>query len=102
MQRRRRHYPLGYRRARSLLVVIALFWSWLWFGGAATLRLLHGSPIHEVLAMYALAVVVLVSIPAALLAVATLVLTRPRATVVQLPARSASQAGARRLDGKAS
>lgn len=102
MQRRRRQYPLGYRRARSLVVVIALFWLWLWFGGAATLGLLHGSPIHEVLAVYGLAVVVLVSIPAALLAVATLVLTHPRATVVRLPATTASQAGARRLDEKAS
>jgi fatty acid desaturase len=87
MKRGRMHYPLRYRRARSLLYAIGLFWLWLWFGSAASLELLYGSPVHAALAMYGLAVVILVSIPAALLAVIRMVLTRPRrdAVVVELP-----------------
>ncbi len=89
MERERMHYPLRYRRARSLLYVIALFWLWLWLGSAASIAALHHSPVHAVLAMYALAVVVLVSIPAALLAAVRMILTHPRrhAVVVPLNAR---------------
>ncbi|MDQ0736334.1 hypothetical protein [Arthrobacter agilis] len=72
------HYPLRYRRARSLLYVIGLFWLWLWLGSAALIAGLHHSPVHAVLATYALAVVVLVSIPAAVLAVIRMILTHPR------------------------
>ncbi len=79
------HYPLRYRRARSLLYVIGLFWLWLWLGSAALIGALHHSPVHAVLAMYALAVVVLVSIPAALLAAIRMVLTHPRRQGVVVP-----------------
>ncbi|MUK00468.1 hypothetical protein GM708_00120 [Vibrio cholerae] len=91
MKRGRVHYPLRYRRARSLLYVIGLFWLWLWLGSAALLDGLYDTPLNAALAMYAIAVVVLVSLPAALLAVARMVLTHPRqgAVVVQLPAAPA-------------
>ncbi|MHA7279728.1 hypothetical protein ACX80H_08235 [Arthrobacter sp. MDT2-2] len=80
---------MRYRRARSLLYVIGLFWLWLWLGSAASMEGLYHSPLHAVLAMYALAVVVPVSIAAALLAGIQMVMTRPRAytaVVVRLPA----------------
>lgn len=81
------HYPLRYRRARSLLYVIGVFWLWLLLGSAALLDGLYHSPLHAALAMYAIAVAVLVSIPAALLAVVRMVLEHPRhaAVVVPLP-----------------
>jgi fatty acid desaturase len=85
MERKRMHYPLRYRRARSLLWVIGLFWLWLWLGSAALIGALHDSPVHAVLATYALAVVVLVSIPAALLAAIRMVLTHPRRGGVVVP-----------------
>ncbi|MBG6225448.1 hypothetical protein IWX63_002020 [Arthrobacter sp. CAN_A2] len=87
MERRRVHHPLRYRRARSLLYVIGLFWLWLWLGSGTLLDGLHHSPVHAALALYALAVVILVSIPAALLAVIRMLLTHPRrgAVVVALP-----------------
>jgi fatty acid desaturase len=89
MGRGRKHFPLRYRRARSLLYVVGLFWLWLWLGGAALMEGLYHSPLHAVLAMYALAVVIPVSIAAALLAGIQMALTRPRpysAVVVKLPA----------------
>ncbi len=88
MRRGRANYPLRYRRARSLLYVIGLFWLWMWLGSAALLDGLYDTPLHAALVMYAIAVVVLVSLPAALLAVARMVLTHPRqvAVVVRLPA----------------
>ena len=72
MARGRVHHPLQYRRARTVLYVIGLFWLWLWLGSGALLDGLHHSPVHAALAVYALAIVILVSIPAALLAVIAL------------------------------
>lgn len=88
MARGRKHFPLRYRRARSVLYGVGLFWLWLWFGSAASLEGLHHSPLHAVLAMYALAVAILVSIPAAVLAAAQMILARPRshsAVILKLP-----------------
>ena len=87
MARRRVHHPLPYRRARSLLYVIGLFWLWLWLGSGALVDGLHHSPVHAALAVYAVAVVFLVSIPAALLAVIRMLLThsRRRGVVIALP-----------------
>lgn len=85
MVRRRMHYPLRYRRARSLLYVIGLFWLWLWLGSAALMEGLYHSPLHAALAMYAIAVAVLVSFPAALLAVLRMVLMHPQRTGVVVP-----------------
>jgi fatty acid desaturase len=85
MKRGRMRHPLRYRRARSLLYAIGLFWLWLWLGSAALMDGLYHSPLHAALAMYALAVVVLVSIPAALLAVVAMVLAHPRNSAVVVP-----------------
>ncbi|NJC23813.1 ABC-type transport system involved in multi-copper enzyme maturation permease subunit [Arthrobacter pigmenti] len=71
------HYPLKYRRARTVLYAVALFWLWTWFGSAAFIASLFHSPIHAIIAMYALFAFVLLSIPVFLLALAQLVLNRP-------------------------
>jgi hypothetical protein len=88
MQRERVRYPLSYRRARSALFAVGLFWLWTWLGSAAFISGLFGSPLHALVAMYALAVAVLVSIPAALLAAARMALNRPyrAGDVIDLPA----------------
>lgn len=94
MKRRRVHYPLKYRRARTVLFATALFWLWIWLGSAAFVAGLFHSPIHAIIALYALFTLVLLSIPVFLLAVAQMLLNRPVPVlddvVVSLaPARSA-------------
>lgn len=71
------HYPLKYRRARTVLYAVALFWLWTWLGSAAFIASLFHSPIHAIIAMYALVTFVLLSIPVFLLAVAQMMLNRP-------------------------
>lgn len=75
-------FPLPYRRARSLLAVIGLFWLWLLLGSAALIDGFDHAPLEAALAVYALAVGVLVSIPAALLAGIQMILTHPGHTGV--------------------
>jgi RsiW-degrading membrane proteinase PrsW (M82 family) len=77
MKRRRVHYPLKYRRARTAIYAVMLFWLWTWLGSAAFIASLFNSPIHAIIAMYALFTFVLLSIPAFLLALAQMALNRP-------------------------
>lgn len=77
MKRGRVHYPLEYRRARTLVYGVVLFWLWAWLGSGAFIAGLFDSPLHAVVAVYALAVTLLVSFPVALLAVARMLLNRP-------------------------
>ncbi|MFD1845859.1 hypothetical protein ACFSFX_04535 [Arthrobacter flavus] len=78
MEHQRMNYPLQYRRARALVYAVLLFWLWAWLGSSFFIAGLFGSPVHALLAMYALTIAVLVSIPALLLAVARMLLTRTR------------------------
>lgn len=78
MEHQRMNYPLQYRRARALVYAVLLFWLWAWLGSSFFIASLFGSPVHALLAMYALSVAVLVSIPVLLLAVARMFLTRTR------------------------
>ncbi|WP_159619736.1 hypothetical protein [Arthrobacter zhaoguopingii] len=89
MQRERVRYPLSYRRARTALFAVGLFWLWLGLSSADFIAGLSESPIHAFIAIYALAVAALVSLPAALLAGARMLLTRPRRAgeVLHLPVR---------------
>ncbi len=87
MERRRLAFPLPYRRARSLFSVIGLFWLWLLLGSAALIDGFDHAPLQAAVVVYALAVIILVSIPAALLAGIQMILTHPGHTdVVKLPA----------------
>lgn len=93
MKRRRVHYPLKYRRARTVIYAVVLFWLWTWLGSAAFIASLFGSPVHAVIAIYALVTFVLLSLPVFLLAIAQMALNRPAAyresaVVVPLSARA--------------
>lgn len=77
MKRRRVHYPLKYRRARTVIYAVVLFWLWTWLGSAAFIASLFNSPIHAIIAMYALFTFILLSIPVFLLALAQMALNRP-------------------------
>ncbi|WP_309071238.1 hypothetical protein [Arthrobacter sp.] len=95
MKRRRVHYPLKYRRARTVIYAVALFWLWTWLGSAAFIASLFHSPVHAIIAMYALVTFILLSIPVFLLAIAQMALNRPvmmpeQAVVVQLGSRPAT------------
>ncbi len=79
MKRRRVHYPLKYRRARTVIYAVVLFWLWTWLGSAAFVASLFNSPIHAIIAMYALFTFVLLSFPVFLLALAQMALNRPKA-----------------------
>lgn len=74
------HYPLQYRRARALVYAVLVFWLWAWLGSGYFITSLFGSPVYALLAMYALAVGILVSFPIFLLAVVRMLLNRPRST----------------------
>lgn len=77
MERGRIRLSSRYRRARALLYMIGLFWLWLWLGGAALLHSLHHAPLYAMLALYAIAVAIIVSLAAAMLAAARMILERP-------------------------
>ena len=68
-----------YRRARTTLVCVVVFWLWLLLGAAAFVAGMFDSPTKLFLAMYAGAVAVLVSIPIGLLAAVFMLLNRPAA-----------------------
>ncbi|MBG6179343.1 hypothetical protein [Arthrobacter sp. CAN_A1] len=90
------NYPLQYRRARALVYAVLLFWLWAWLGSSFFIASLFGSPVHALLAMYALTVAVLVSIPVLLLAVARMLLTRRRPTARSAPATLVSELSTKR------
>ncbi|MHA7261603.1 hypothetical protein ACX80W_00220 [Arthrobacter sp. TMN-37] len=106
MQRERVRYPLSYRRARTALFTVGLFWLWMGLGSAGFIAGLSDSPVHAFVAVYALAVAAIVSLPTALLAGARMLLTRPRRTgeVLELPVRRADSSTAAHwwYDSKAS
>ncbi|MET1154776.1 hypothetical protein [Arthrobacter sp.] len=68
-----------YRRARTTLIGVAVFWLWLLLGAAAFVAGMFDSPTKLFLAIYAGAVAVLVSIPIGLLAAIFMLLNRPAA-----------------------
>lgn len=68
-----------YRRARTTLICVVIFWLWLLLGAAAFVAGMFDSPTKLFLAMYAGAVAVLVSIPIGVLAAIFMLLNRPAA-----------------------
>jgi hypothetical protein len=83
-----------YRRARTTLICVAIFWLWLLLGAAAFVAGMFDSPTKLFLAMYAGAVAVLVSIPVGLLAAIFMLLNRP-ATADRRPAAERLSTAAR-------
>ncbi|MHA7276504.1 hypothetical protein ACX80O_08255 [Arthrobacter sp. Hz1] len=96
MEHQRMNYPLQYRRARALVYAVLLFWLWAWLGSSFFIASLFGSPVHALLAMYALTVAILVSIPALLLAVARMLLTRSHPTTCSAPTTVVTKLSAKR------
>lgn len=66
-----------YRRARSGLVLIAVFWVWMLFGAADFVASLFGSPLHAALALYGLGALTLISLLFLPICLAYLILNRP-------------------------
>ncbi|UWX96838.1 hypothetical protein N2K95_14535 [Arthrobacter zhaoxinii] len=73
----RRRSAMLFRRARSGLVLIAVFWIWMLFGAADFVAALFGSPIHAALAVFALGTLTLISLLFLPICLAYLVLNRP-------------------------
>ena len=63
-----------------MIYAVVLFWLWTWLGSAAFIASLFNSPIHAIIAMYALFTFILLSIPVFLLALAQMALNRPVVT----------------------
>ncbi len=57
---------MRFRRARTLLGAVVLFWMWVWLGSASMIAGLFHVPLWAMLATYGLGVGVLVSLPLAL------------------------------------
>ncbi|WP_026549420.1 hypothetical protein [Arthrobacter sp. Br18] len=62
-----------------MLFAVGLFWLWALFGSAAFIVGLSDSPMYAIIALYGVSVAILVSIPVAFLAIAWMLLNRPRA-----------------------
>lgn len=75
-----------YRRARTALILVGVFWLWLLFGSAAFVASLFDSPFYAMLALYAVGTVTLISLLIAPVALAYLLMNR-QSTV---PASSAA------------
>lgn len=75
------------------MYAVILFWLWTWLGSASFIAGLFHSPLHAIVAMYALFTFVLLSFPVFLLALAQMALNRPTgmpagAVVVRLDPRT--------------
>lgn len=72
----RRRSVMLYRRARTTLALVGLFWLWLLFGSAAFIASLFDSPFYAMLALYAVGAVTLISLLIAPVALAYLLMNR--------------------------
>ena len=71
-----------YRRARTALIVVGVFWLWLLFGSAAFVASLFEHPFYAMLALYAVGTVTLISLLIAPVALAYLLMNRQPAAPV--------------------
>ena len=76
-----------FRRGRTMLVIVAVFWLWLLLGSANFIASLFESPVYALLALYGLGVLTLISLLVATVSVFYLVANRPSDT--NLPEREA-------------
>lgn len=73
----RRRSMMLFRRARTALVLVAVFWVWLLLGSAAFVASLFDRPFYAMLGMYAVGALTLVSLLIAPVALAYLLMNRP-------------------------
>ncbi|MBD7994601.1 hypothetical protein H9639_04750 [Arthrobacter sp. Sa2CUA1] len=72
----RRRSVMLYRRARTALILVGVFWLWLLFGSAAFVASLFDSPFYAMLALYAVGALTLISLLIAPVALAYLLMNR--------------------------
>ncbi|MCC3275272.1 MULTISPECIES: hypothetical protein [unclassified Arthrobacter] len=87
----RKRSAMLYRRARSGLVLIGVFWLWMLFGAADLVGALFGSPVHAALAVFALGALTLISLLFLPICVAYLVLNRSAMKAPGKPANAAER-----------
>ncbi len=86
----RRRSVMLFRRARTALGLVGLFWLWLLLGSAGFVASLFDRPFYAMLAMYAVGTLTLISLLIAPVALAYLLMNRPGKTG-QMPAPAAEQ-----------
>lgn len=89
----RKKSAMLFRRGRTMLVMVAVFWLWLLLGSADFIAGLFESPIYALLALYGLGVVTLISLLVALVSVFYVVANRPERTDTGLPVRESVRSG---------
>ncbi|WAP52177.1 hypothetical protein OL239_02395 [Arthrobacter sp. ATA002] len=82
-----------FRRGRTMLVLVAVFWLWLLLGSADFIAGLFESPFYALLALYGLGVVTLISLAVAAAAVFYLVANRPKTMKAAVPTRDSVRPG---------
>ncbi|MFJ2506846.1 MULTISPECIES: hypothetical protein [Arthrobacter] len=88
----RRRSVMLFRRARTVLGALVLFWLWLLLGSAGFVASLFDRPFYAMLALYALGTLTLISLLIAPVALAYLLMNRPgRSTRQQAPAATAQR-----------
>lgn len=73
----RKKSAMLFRRGRTMLIAVAVFWAWLLLGSADFIAGLFDSPLYAMLALYGLGVVTLISLLAAMVAVVYILANRP-------------------------
>lgn len=87
----RRRSIMLFRRARTTLALVGIFWLWLLLGSAGFVASLFDRPFYAMLALYALGTLTLISLLIAPVALAYLLMNRPDRNGQAAVARPASR-----------
>ncbi len=87
----RKKSAMLFRRGRTMVVLVAVFWLWLLLGSANFIAGLFDTPFYAMLALYGLGVVTLISLGVAGMAIFYMVVNKPART--ELPAGSSARPG---------
>lgn len=87
----RRRSVMLFRRARTALALVGVFWLWLLLGSAGFVASLFDRPFYAMLALYALGTLTLISLLIAPVALAYLLMNRPDRNGQAAAARPASR-----------
>ena len=75
----RKKSAMLFRRGRTMLIAVGIFWLWLLLGSADFIAGLFDSPFYALLALYGLGVVTLISLLVAMVAAVYMLANRPAA-----------------------
>lgn len=87
----RRRSVMLFRRARTVLGALIIFWLWMLLGSAGFVASLFDRPFYAMLALYALGTLTLISLLIAPVALAYLLMNRPGKVAAQQAPAAASQ-----------